>query len=235
MYMFNLDSKWKWLSPFILHLVSGTNMNHFDLSSMKSIVFGGTAITSCVADRLKEIYPNILFRQAYGLIETSSISHLQQTDKSFHKSGSVGVPIPNTEYKIVDLQTNQNVGVNTKGEIYIRGPHITRGYLNNPKATAEVLTPDGWLKSVDIGYFDQDLNLFIVERIKEMMKTKYGRTIYPSEIEDVLSSHPEVLESCVIGLPDEGHEQPTGIVVVNHFSTVDEAELHALVKKTSTI
>jgi len=103
-------------------------------------------------------------------------------------------------------------------------------YLNNPKATAEVLTPDGWLKSGDIGYFDQDLNLFIVERIKEMMKTKYGTTIYPSEIESVLSSHPEVLESCVIGLPDEGHEQPTGIVVVKEFSTVDEAELHALVK-----
>jgi len=83
MYMFNLDSKWKWLSPFILHLVSGTNMNHFDLSSMKSIVFGGTAITSCVADRLKEIYPNILFRQGRLIFISEFETALEPEQETF--------------------------------------------------------------------------------------------------------------------------------------------------------
>src|SRR4030095_2037017 len=105
------------------------------------------------------------------------------------KFGSVGVPAPNTECKIIDLETGEALGAGERGEVCVRGPQIMRGYLNRPDATAQTIDPDGWLHTGDIGYADEDGHFFIVDRAKELIKYK-GFQVPPAELEAVLLTHP---------------------------------------------
>jgi acyl-CoA synthetase (AMP-forming)/AMP-acid ligase II len=157
-------------------------------------------------------------RQGYGMTETSPVTHSSPAPPHEVKFGSVGVPAPNTECKIVDLETGEALGPGERGEVCVRGPQVMKGYLNRPDATAQTIDPDGWLHTGDIGYADEDGHFFIVDRAKELIKYK-GFQVPPAELEAVLLTHPCVLDAAVIPCPDdEAGEVPKAIVVLRQES-----------------
>ncbi|HET6892794.1 MAG TPA: AMP-binding protein, partial [Pyrinomonadaceae bacterium] len=134
----------------------------------------------------------------------------------------VGVCAPNTECKVVDLETGATLGPNQEGEICVRGPQIMKGYLNRPDATAETIDSEGWLHTGDIGYADQDGHFYIVDRAKELIKYK-GLQVPPAELEAVLLTHEAIADAAVIPCPDdEAGEVPKAYVVLRGDATPEE-------------
>jgi acyl-CoA synthetase (AMP-forming)/AMP-acid ligase II len=137
-------------------------------------------------------------------------------------SGSVGPTSTNIECKIVHAQTGEELGRNENGEVLVRGPHVMKGYLNADEATRKVLEPDGFLHTGDLGYVDDKGELYLVDRIKELIKYK-GQQVSPVELEAVLMTHPKVADAAVVGVPDEeASEIPKGFVVVREPVTPEE-------------
>jgi acyl-CoA synthetase (AMP-forming)/AMP-acid ligase II len=136
--------------------------------------------------------------------------------------GSVGRSAPGVEAKIVDIATGAELAANRDGEILYRGPHVMQGYLNDAQATARTLEPDGFLHTGDLGHLDDNGELFIVDRIKELIKYK-GQQVSPVELEALLASHPKVADAAVIGVPDEdATELPKAFVVAKEPATPEE-------------
>lgn len=207
--------------PIILALAKHPLVEKFDLSSLKVIVSGAAPLGEEVA-RAASQRVGALVKQGYGLTETSPVTHLNPDDPAKVKLASVGPPIPNTECRVVDLQTGEDLGPNQLGEILVRGPQVMKGYLNNPEATAASLDGEGWLHTGDVGYVDQDGYFYIVDRIKEMIKYK-GWQVAPAELEAILLSHPAVADAAVIPSPDpEAGEVPKAFVVKKAEVTAEE-------------
>ena len=199
--------------PIVLALSKHPIVDNYHLPNLKTIFSGaaplGEDLTRACMDRL-----GITVRQGYGMTETSPVTHSSPAPPLDIKFGSVGVPAPNTECKIIDLATGEPLGPGEKGEVCVRGPQVMIGYLNNPEATAQTIDSDGWLHTGDIGYADEDAHFFIVDRAKELIKYK-GLQVAPAELEAVLLSHPSVADAAVIPYPDdEAGEVPKGIVVL---------------------
>ena len=174
--------------PIVLALSKNPVVDNYQLPKLKTI-FSGAApldekLTRACMERL-----DCDIRQGYGMTETSPVTHSCPADPSQVKFGSVGVPAPNTECKVVDLETGEALGPNKEGEVCVRGPQIMKGYLNRPEATAATIDADGWLHTGDIGYADQDGHFFIVDRAKELIKYK-GFQVPPAELEALLLTHP---------------------------------------------
>jgi len=156
------------------------------------------------------------------MTETSPVTHSSPANPAEVKFGSVGVAAPNTEIKIIDVDTGETLGRGAKGEVCARGPQIMKGYLNKPEATANTIDADGWLHTGDIGYADDDGHFFIVDRLKELIKYK-GFQVPPAELEAVLLTHPCVADAAVIPIPDEeAGEVPKAIVVLRKESAAEE-------------
>ncbi|MDQ6829825.1 MAG: AMP-binding protein, partial [Gemmatimonadota bacterium] len=157
--------------PIIIALAKHPLVDKFDLSSLRSVFSGaaplGAAVSAACGSRLDAV-----MRQGYGMTETSPATHCTPHDPEKIKPGSVGVCLPNTECKILSLDTGKEVGRNHDGELVVRGPQVMLGYHHRPEATAEILSADGWLRTGDIGYADDDGNFFIVDRAKELIKYK---------------------------------------------------------------
>ncbi|HKP83631.1 MAG TPA: AMP-binding protein [Pyrinomonadaceae bacterium] len=199
--------------PIVLALSKHPIVDNYRLPNLKTIFSGaaplGEDLTRACMDRL-----GITVRQGYGMTETSPVTHSSPAPPLDIKFGSVGVPAPNTECKIIDLETGAPLGPGEKGEVCVRGPQVMIGYLNNPEATAQTIDSDGWLHTGDIGYADEDGHFFIVDRAKELIKYK-GLQVAPAELEAVLLSHPSVADAAVIPYPDdEAGEVPKGIIVL---------------------
>jgi acyl-CoA synthetase (AMP-forming)/AMP-acid ligase II len=161
-------------------------------------------------------------RQGYGMTETSPVTHSSPADPSQVKFGSVGVPAPNTECKIVGLESGDVLGHHQEGEVCVRGPQIMKGYLNRPEATSATLDSEGWLHTGDIGYADKDGHFFIVDRAKELIKYK-GFQVPPAELEALLLTHAAVADAAVIPCPDdEAGEIPKAFVVLKGVVTAAE-------------
>ncbi|MFF1459373.1 AMP-binding protein [Streptomyces sp. NPDC058330] len=193
-------------------------VDRYDLSSLRSIVSGGAALDPGTAELCRRRL-GVSIGQGYGLTE-ALVSFMQLADPV--ASGSVGPNSPNIECKIVDITTGNELGHNQDGEVLIRGPHVMKGYLNAPEATAKVLEPDGFLHTGDLGHVDENGELFLVDRIKELIKYK-GQQVSPVELEAVLMSHPKVTDAAVIGVPDEeASEIPKGFVVTGEPVTPKE-------------
>ncbi|HXI24065.1 MAG TPA: AMP-binding protein, partial [Pyrinomonadaceae bacterium] len=161
-------------------------------------------------------------RQGYGMTETSPVTHSSPSDPARMKMGSVGTAAPNTDCKLVDPATGEELGPHQEGELCVRGPQIMKGYLNNPEATARTVDPDGWLHTGDIGYADEDGHFFIVDRVKELIKYK-GFQVAPAELEAVLLTHPAVADCAVIPCrDDEAGEVPKGFVVLKGEATAGD-------------
>lgn len=158
----------------------------------------------------------------------SPATHITPSDKV--KLGSIGVLLPNHELKLVDVQTGQPVGAGKEGEIWVRGPNVMKGYLNNPQATAETIDKDGFLHTGDVAVMDEDGHFFIVDRVKELIKFK-GYQVAPAELEAILLSHPMIADAAVIPKRDlEAGEIPKAFVVKKDAS-LTEHEVMEFVEK----
>ncbi len=207
--------------PIVLALAKHPLVDRYDLSSLRVLVSGAAPLSEDLARACAERL-GCRVKQGYGLTETSPVTHVNPDDPARIKLGSVGPLIRNTECKIVDTQTGVELGLNQQGEVLIRGPQVMKGYLNNPEATAETIDPDGWLHTGDIGYVDEEGYLFIVDRVKELIKYK-GYQVAPAELEALLLTHPAVADAAVIPSPDEeAGEIPKAFVVLKGEATADE-------------
>ena len=199
--------------PIVLALSKHPIVDNYKLPHLKTIFSGaaplGEELTRACMDRI-----GCVVRQGYGMTETSPVTHSTPAPPHITKFGSVGVPAPNTECKIVDLESGEPLGPGERGEVCVRGPQIMKGYLNNPEATAQTIDSDAWLHTGDIGYADEDGHFFIVDRAKELIKYK-GFQVPPAELEAVLLTHPCIADCAVIPYPDdEAGEVPKGIIVL---------------------
>ena len=181
-------------------LLSCPDLDNYDTSSMRVAISGGASIPGPVLDAFEERF-GVVILEGYGMTETASTTTFNKSETD-RRAYSVGKPIWGTRTEVWDADGNRLPAGNTHvGEVVTCGLHVMKGYLNNPEATAEAFT-GGWLHTGDLGYFDEDGYLFIVSRKKELI-IRGGYNVYPSEIEDVLHSHPAVAEAAVIGIPDD--------------------------------
>lgn len=212
--------------PVLLALV-----NSPDLSKMKTVKYLMNAAAPLPPDPAQKLHDRtgITIVQAYGLTESSPDTHLVPTAPELMRLETVGLPVHNTEQKIMDSETGtRELPPGEDGEVVLRGPQIMLGYWNAPEETARALR-DGWLYSGDIGHIDADGYLYIVDRKKEMIKYK-AFSIAPAELEGLLLEHPAILDAAVIGVPDdEAGEAPKGFVVRRPAHTITEEELIAFV------
>ena len=207
--------------PLILALAKQPIVDNYDLSSVRIIGSGaaplGAELEVACAERLGcEIY------QGYGLTEVAGASHVNSAPVPPEKQGAVGPVLPNTESKIIDTETGDELGANEKGEVCIRGPHVMPGYLNNEEATRHCIDEKGWFHTGDIGYADDDGFFYIVDRVKELIKYK-GYQVAPAELEAILLSHDAIADAAVIPSPDdEAGEVPKAFVVLKAEISTDE-------------
>ena len=199
--------------PIVLGLSKHPVVDNYKLPKLKTIFSGaaplGEELTRACMDRL-----GVIIRQGYGMTETSPVTHSSPAPPLELKFGSVGVAAPNTECKIIDLESGEPLGPGERGEVLVRGPQVMKGYLNRPDATAETIDGEGFLHTGDIGYADEDGHFFIVDRAKELIKYK-GFQVPPAELEAVLLTHPCIADAAVIPYPDdEAGEVPKGIIVL---------------------
>src|SRR4051812_10399798 len=208
--------------PIVLAFATAPQVEGRDFSSLKLVISGAAPLDEELLRRAeKRIGTSI--RQGYGMTELSPVSHKSRLARVEETPpGSVGALIPNTEARLVDPETGEDVPEGEEGEIWVRGPQVMKGYLNNPAATSETLVEDGWLRTGDIGRIDENGFFFIVDRLKELIKYK-GYQVPPAELEAVLVSHPKVKDAGVIGVQnEEGEEAPMGCVVVEGEIDGDE-------------
>jgi acyl-CoA synthetase (AMP-forming)/AMP-acid ligase II len=198
--------------PMALALARHPAIAGRDLSALRHITCGAAPLGAEPEAELAQRM-GCAVSQVYGLTEASLITHMAPPFGRAGKRGSVGPPVPGTECRLADPQTGADTGPGERGEIWVRGPQVMRGYLNNPEATAAVIDREGWLHTGDLGIADEDGWLTLVDRVKELIKYK-GLQVAPAELEAILMTHPQVADCAVIGVPDEeAGEVPKAFVV----------------------
>jgi acyl-CoA synthetase (AMP-forming)/AMP-acid ligase II len=204
---------WLHIVPPIVLALANAQLDERDTSSLKMVISGAAPLDEDLLRRAEQRI-GAPIRQGYGLTEVSPVSHKSRLARVEETPpGSVGALIPNTEARLVDPDTGEDAAEGGEGEIWLRGPQVMLGYLNNPEATAETITDDGWLRTGDIGRVDEKGFFFVVDRLKELIKYK-GYQVPPAELEAVLVSHPKVRDAGVIGVPNaDGEEVPKACVV----------------------
>jgi 4-coumarate--CoA ligase len=212
--------------PIAVALAKHPAVDKYDMSSLEQIFSGAAPLSAELAAEVGQRL-NCEVVQGYGMTELSPVSHL--TPKGGFKPGSVGVTAPNTETMIVDPATGKPLAIGEDGEVWVRGPQVMAGYLNNQQATDNTIDSDGWLHTGDIGHLDADGHLYIVDRLKELIKYK-GFQVAPAELEAVLLTHPSIADAAVIGEPDdEAGEIPIGFVVLKDGCNESEADIMVFV------
>jgi acyl-CoA synthetase (AMP-forming)/AMP-acid ligase II len=199
--------------PIVLALVKSPLVNQFDLSSVRLVFSGAAPLGEDIARELaKKLGCPVV--QGYGMTEASPVTHLSPTRNAPFKPGASGKIVCNTEVKLVSVDTGAELGVGQEGELWMRGPQIMKGYLNQPAATADAIDAEGWYHTGDVGYVDPDGFFFIVDRTKELIKYK-GLQVAPAELEALLLTHPAVLDCAVFRKADEeAGEVPKACVVL---------------------
>lgn len=196
--------------PVALALAKHPLVDQYDLSHLKQVNSAAAPLGADVAEAMGQRLGTSA-TQGYGMTELSPVSHVSPFGKG--KPGSSGTALPNTESRIVNPETMEDMPEGEDGELWVRGPQVMKGYLNNPKATAETIVEDGWLRTGDIAHFDTDGYLYITDRLKELIKYK-GFQVAPAELEAELLTHPAIVDAAVIGQPDdEAGELPMAFVV----------------------
>ena len=197
--------------PSMIHLLLAQPLERYDLSSLVYLGCGAAPLAPTATAEIERRIPSMTIRQGYGLTETAAL--ISTNPAGHEKPGSVGLPIPGAEVRIVDDQ-DLALPVGEAGEICCRSPAVMRGYWGAPEATAEAVR-DGWLHTGDIGYLDDDGYLFIVDRKKDLI-IRGGFNVYPRDVEDALLEHPGVSAAGVVGRPDERHgEEVVAFVSLN--------------------
>jgi acyl-CoA synthetase (AMP-forming)/AMP-acid ligase II len=224
--------------PILVALAKHPMVDQFDLSSLRTITSGAApldeSLAQAVENRLRRgAADGVVVGQGYGMTELSPVSHT--TPEAGHApagagptpKGTVGYAIPNTECRLVDPATGEDAAPGERGELWVRGPQVMAGYLNNPQATADTLDGEGWLHTGDVAVVDDEGRYTVVDRVKELIKYK-GYQVAPAELEAVLLGHPEVADAAVIGVLDaDGEELPKAFLVRVPGSTIDEDAVKA--------
>lgn len=210
----------------LLHLLARAPED-YDLTTLRMTISSGAPLPVEVLHQVEERF-GVVMLEGYGLSETSPTATLNVEGR--RRPGTVGTALPGVEVRIVDQETGEPLGVDTVGEVAIRGHNVMRGYWNAPQATAAVLSADGWLRTGDLGRLDADGFLTIVDRKKDLVIVG-GENVYPREVEEVLYTHPAVAECAVLGVPDATRGEVVGAaVVLAEGRETTEAELRAYVR-----
>jgi acyl-CoA synthetase (AMP-forming)/AMP-acid ligase II len=211
-------------------LVDHPDVGQFDLSSLRSVLYGASPMTPAVLERAMKTLPGASFLQAYGMTELAPVATmLTQADheQGYHLS-SAGRAAPHAEVRVVDPY-DAPVPNGTVGEIVVRGGNVMLGYWNKPEETAAALR-GGWMHTGDGGFLDDQGYLYVVDRIKDMIVTG-GENVYSAEVENAIAAHPAVAGCAVIGVPDaEWGERVHAVVVVRPGATLTQEELRAHAK-----
>lgn len=217
-------------------LLRSKNMKHVDLACLEGMFSGGDSLSVELkkkVDRfLRKHNATIQVREGYGTTECVTASCL--TPRTFYKEGSIGIPFPDTYYKIVKASTKVEVPYGDEGEICISGPTVMKGYLNDPEETEDTLQvhEDGrtWLHTGDLGTMDEDGFIYYKQRLKRMIITS-GYSVYPSQLENIIDAHPGVLMCTVIGVPDPYKMQKVKAFVVLKNGVEPDDELKKSLKE----
>ncbi len=197
--------------PVMQFLAAHPLVDEFDLGSLRITGTGGAPMSAALEARVTQRL-GCACSQGYGMTEVTAAATLGLAPET-RRPGSVGKLVPGAQLRIVDPETGRDLGRGEQGELWIRTPSSLTGYLNNPQATAATLTPDGWVRTGDLGFVDADGFVFITDRLKELIKVK-GLQVAPAELEALLLTHPSVADVAVIGRPDErAGEVPVAYVV----------------------
>src|SRR6266542_4913538 len=182
-------------------IVNHQKINEYDLKSVKACISGSAPLPMEIQEQFGQITGGRLV-EGFGMTEASPVTHCNPVYGT-RKNGSIGIPLPDTEAKIVDLETGAElpIGGEQQGELCVRGPQVMKGYWNRPEETAATIDADGWLHTGDICKTDADGYFFIVDRKKDMIIAS-GFKVLPRDVEEVLFMHPKVLEAVVVGIPN---------------------------------
>ncbi|KAL9365610.1 hypothetical protein Peur_043483 [Populus x canadensis] len=213
--------------PVILGLVKNIGSKvKCDLSSLRRVGSGAAPLSKELSDEFRRRFPWVELRQGYGLTESCAAATFFISDEQAKKHpASCGRLVPTFSAKIVDTETGSALPPGRKGELWLKSPTIMKGYLGNEAATTATIDPDGWLKTGDMGYLDEDGFLHLVDRIKELIKHN-GYQVAPAELEAILLGHPQVLDAAVIPVEDEEAGQiPMAYVVRAAGSELTEEQV----------
>jgi acyl-CoA synthetase (AMP-forming)/AMP-acid ligase II len=205
--------------PIMLALANHPLVDRYDLSSLRLVGCGAAPLSGEIEQRCADRL-GCEVAQGFGMTEATCCIAISPPDAPRH--GSVGQLLPNTSARIVDPATGTDLRPGRTGELWVRGPQLMRGYRNQPEATAHTIDPDGWLHSGDLCAFDDDGYLYVVDRLKELIKYK-GSQVAPAELEHLLMAHPAVADAAVVPRPDaDAGEVPVAYVVPRGQATPDE-------------
>ncbi|KAA3490332.1 4-coumarate--CoA ligase 2-like [Gossypium australe] len=220
--------------PIVLAVSKSPVIDKYDLSSIRMVMSGAAPMGKELEDAVRDRLPNAKLGQGYGMTEAGPVLAMNLAfakEPRETKSGACGTVVRNAEMKIVDPHTGASLPQNQSGEICIRGTQIMKGYLNDTEATKVTIDKDGWLHTGDIGYIDDDDELFIVDRLKELIKYK-GFQVAPAELEAMLIAHPNISDAAVVPMKDEAAgEVPVAFVVRSNGSKITEDDIKQFISK----
>ncbi|XP_042520648.1 4-coumarate--CoA ligase 2-like [Macadamia integrifolia] len=220
--------------PIVLAIAKCTITDSYDLSSVRMVKSGAAPMGKELEDACRAKFPNAKLGQGYGMTEAGpvlSMCLIFAKEPFDIKPGACGTVVRNAELKIIDPETGASLPRKQPGEICIRGAQIMKGYLNDPEATERTIDKEGWLHTGDVGYVDDDDELFIVDRLKEIIKYK-GFQVAPAELEAMLIAHPKISDAAVVPMKDEAAgEVPVAFVVKSNGSDVIEDEIKQYISK----
>lgn len=203
----------------------------YDLSSLHTVLSGGAPLSKEVIEGFSEKYPSVGVLQGYGLTESTGIGASTDSLEESRKYGTAGLLSPSMAAKIVGPESGAALPVNRTGELWLRGPSIMKGYFSNEEATASTLDSQGWLRTGDLCYIDEDGFIFVVDRLKELIKYK-GYQVPPAELEALLLTHSEIDDAAVIPFPDkEAGQVPMAYVVRKTRSAITESQVMDFIAK----
>ncbi len=209
--------------PLILALTKSLAWDKYGLSAVRSAGCGAAPLGAELHEAFEQ-RTGVLLGQMWGMTEATVIS-ATPNDPGKRKFGSCGYLVASCEAQVVDIVSQKPLGVGETGELWVRGPNVMKGYWNQPAATADTLLADGWMRTGDIGYVDSDGCVFLVDRLKEMIKYN-ALQVAPAELEDIIQSHPAVADAAVVGAPDPTvGEIPMAFVVKRQGAALEADEL----------
>ncbi|KAL1565269.1 4-coumarate--CoA ligase-like 9 [Salvia divinorum] len=211
--------------PVVVAMVKSAVAEKYDLRSLEVVLCGGAPVANTVIERFRAKFSSVALMQAYGLTETSAGVARPLGSIESEVKGSNGRLVSNCQARIVDPLTGDSLPPLRPGELWIRGPVVMKGYAGDKEATAAMIDAEGWLRTGDICFFDENGLLFYVERLKDLIKYN-GYQVAPAELEDLLLSHPAIVDAAVIPYPDDDAGQiPAAFVVKEPGSAINESEI----------
>ncbi|KAL8168079.1 hypothetical protein V2J09_009578 [Rumex salicifolius] len=220
--------------PIVLSLAKSPDIDSYDLSSVRIVMSGAAPMGKELEDTVRSKLPNAALGQGYGMTEAGPVLAMCLAfakEPMEVKSGACGTVVRNAEIKIVDPETGLSLPRNQAGEICIRGSQIMKGYLNDPEATSNTIDKEGWLHTGDIGFVDDNDEIFIVDRLKELIKYK-GFQVAPAELEGLLINHPQISDAAVVGMKDEAAgEVPVAFIVKSNGTQITQDDIKLYISK----